>query len=32
MREKKEIGKNKRMYGHFVTEMPEATDEKDEKT
>ena len=29
MREKKEIGKNKRMYGHFVTEMPEATDEKE---
>ena len=29
MREKKEIGKNKRMYGHFVTEIPEATDEKE---
>ena len=29
MREKKEIGKNKRMYGHFATEMPEATDEKE---
>ena len=28
MREKKELWKNKRMYGQFVSEMPETTDEK----
>ena len=29
MREKKELWKNKRMYGQFVTEIPETTDEKE---
>ena len=29
MREKKELWKNKKMYGHFVREMPETTDEKE---
>ena len=29
MREKKELWKNKRMYGQFVREMPETTDEKE---
>ena len=29
MREKKELWKNKKMYGHFVQEMPETTDEKE---
>ena len=28
MREKKELWKNKGMYGQFVREMPETTDEK----
>ena len=29
MKEKKELWKNKRMYGQFVREMPETTDEKE---
>ena len=29
MREKKELWKNKIMYGQFVREMPERTDEKE---
>ena len=29
MREKKELWKNKRMYGQFVREIPETTDEKE---
>ena len=29
MREKKELGKNKIMYGQFVREMPGTTDEKE---
>ena len=29
MREKKELWKNKRMYGQFVREMPETMDEKE---
>ena len=29
MREKNEQWKNKRMYGHFVREIPETTDEKE---
>ena len=29
MREKKELWKNKRMYGQFVREMSETTDEKE---
>ena len=29
MREKKELWKNKRMYGQFVREMPETTDDKE---
>ena len=29
MRKKKELWKNKKMYGHFVREMPETTDEKE---
>ena len=28
MREKKELWKNKGMYGQFVREMPETTDQK----
>ena len=29
IREKKELWKNKRMYGQFVREMPEIADEKE---
>ena len=29
MREKKELWKNKRIYGQFVREMPETKDEKE---
>ena len=29
MREKKKLWKNKIMYGQFVKEMPETTDEKE---
>ena len=29
MREKKELWKNKIIYGHFVREMPETMDEKE---
>ena len=29
MKEKKELWKNKRIYGRFVREMPETTDEKE---
>ena len=29
MREKKDLRKNKRMYGQFVRGMPETTDEKE---
>ena len=29
MREKKELLKNKRMYGQFVRQIPETTDEKE---